>query len=84
MDAMDNFDDAQSIIDAVKNNIEHDRIWVIQRLVRHQKQGGEEVYETLSDYRPMHIDDLLDALRDAEWRYPHDVLRCTKLMSDAP
>jgi hypothetical protein len=81
---MKNFDDALAIINAIKDNVKNERVWVIQRLIGVRPNGQclsgfEETYETLAEFRPMSYDEIWDAQREARKKYSNARFRAHSL-----
>lgn len=72
---MDSYTQAVKAINAIKDNIRNDRVWLIQRWAgwkpnESSLDGREAVYETVPHYRLMTYDEMLKAQREISRKYP--------------
>ncbi len=72
---MADYTQAREAIDAVKENIRKDRVWLIQRWTgwrpnEHAPGGHEAIYETVPTYRLMTYEEMLKAQREISKKYP--------------
>ena len=72
---MADYTQALNAINAVKENIRKDRVWLIQRWAgwkpSERGSGGREaIYETVPAYRLMTYEEMLQAQREISKKYP--------------
>lgn len=72
---MDDYAQAREAIDAVKESIRTDRVWLIYRWTgwrrnEHAPDGYEAIYEIVATYRLMTYDEMLKAQREISKKYP--------------
>lgn len=72
---MDNYTKASSLIDAVKENIRNDKLWIIKRWAGWKPDDSSPgrrraVYELVPNYHLMTYDEMLTAQREISRKYP--------------
>lgn len=84
---MADYTQALEAINAIKDNIKHDRVWLIQRWAgwkpnAHAIGGREAIYETVPIYRLMTYEEMLKAQRDISKQYPGQLFEGYRLIPD--
>lgn len=82
---MADYTQALNAINAIKENIKRDRVWLIQRWAgwkpnEHCMGGREAVYETLRNYRLMTYEEMLTARREVSKKYPGQLFEGYRLI----